>query len=150
MMTFWDTWLSLIVLGLQMANSFYIVHYNSSFVGTPQELLKPETQSQFHLLRAFGYRWQLIMFIDSITVLCLVANLLTMLGKSKTVDTIMSSLQHAVEIMIRAQLQWLLLNIGLCFFNMALYGGLERRYSDWLNATISTLYSQAALEPQRE
>ena len=104
MMTFWDTWLSLIVLGLQIANSYYLIHYHSAFVGTPQTLLDEEIRSNFHLLRAFGYRWQLIMFIDSITVLCLIANLLTILRKSPVVNTIMSSLQHAVEIMIRAQL----------------------------------------------
>ena len=87
------------------------------------------------------------MFIDSITVLCLMANLLTMLRKSQAVNTILNSLQNAVEIMVRAQLQWLLLNFGLCFYNMSLYGGVERRYSDYLNAFISTLYSQAALAP---
>ena len=57
MMTFWDTWLSMIVIGLQIANISYIIHYNSTFVGTPQEFLKEETRTQFHLLRAYGYRW---------------------------------------------------------------------------------------------
>ena len=38
MMTFWDTWLSLVVLGMQMANTIYIIHFNSGFLGPPSEL----------------------------------------------------------------------------------------------------------------
>lgn len=149
-MTFWDTYLSMFVLGLQISNSYYIIHYNTSFIATPQGLLDPDIRSRFFLLRAFGYRWQLMMFIDSFTVLCLMANLLTMIRKSTAVDTILNSLQHAVEILVRGTLFWLLLNIGLCLFNMSLYGNQYQRYSDYLNAYISTLYSQAALAPQNE
>ena len=80
------------------------------------------------------------MFIDSITVLFLVANLLTMLRKIKTFNTVLNSLEHSISIIIRGTFIWFNYNLGLCYFNMSIYGGQYKRYNGFLNAYIGTLY----------
>ena len=59
-------------------------------------------------------------------------------------------MHHGYKILLRPTSVWLMNNIGLCLFNIAIYGGAERRYSDFLNAYTATLYSQAALSEQSE
>ena len=56
-------------------------------------------------------------------------------------DFTLGSMQHGYAILMRATVFWLLNNIGLCLFNIALYGGRYRAYSDFLNAYTYALYS---------
>ena len=65
-------------------------------------------------------------------------------------DFILGSMQYGYAILMRATVFWLMNNIGLCLFNIAIYGGRMRAYGDFLNAYTYTLYSQAALSYQEE
>ena len=56
-------------------------------------------------------------------------------------DFILGSMQYGYAILMRATVFWLMNNIGLCLFNIAIYGGRMRAYGDFLNAYTYTLYS---------
>ena len=82
------------------------------------------------------------MLFDGWSIVCAVTSLCCMTRtSSKHIDQILSSMHNGYKILIRATSVWLMNNIGLCLFNIAIYGGLERRYSDFLNAYTATLYS---------
>lgn len=45
---------------------------------------------------------------------------------------------------------WFSLNLGLCFFNIALYGNRDQKYITFLSGYLHTLYDAAAFAEQGE
>lgn len=113
----------------------------SNFIGTPDQFLDPEIMNEFHMLRGHAYRFQLIMLLDSMTLLLCVVNLMTILRKVAKIDHILNSLMHALAVVIRCYIIYFFLQQGLCLYNMAIYGGIELRYSTFLSAEIATIYN---------
>ena len=142
MQTFFDVFLSVNIIVMQWMNIVAMVNMNSSFVTNLERMRSEETRNETFLLRGFGYRFQSIMLFDGWTIICAVTSLCCMMrASSKHIDQILTSMNHGYPVLIRATSVWLMNNIGLCLFNIAIYGGTHRRYSDFLNAYTATLYS---------
>ena len=123
-------------------NIVAMINMNASFVSKLENLRTPEVRNTPFLLRGFGYRFQSIMLFDGWTIVCAVTSLFCMTRtSSKNVDQVLTAMFRGYVILIRATAVWLMNNIGLCLFNIAIYGGTHRRYSDFLNAYTATLYS---------
>ena len=138
--TFFDIFLSMIILGCQMASIGYILMMHNTFPAKPDNFFDEEIRSQFFELRGYGYRFQLIMLLDTMTFFCCISNIMTILRKIQAVDHLVASFINCLVFIVRGFLFYGIFNIGLCFFNMAIYGGKYQRYSDFLNGLIATIY----------
>ncbi len=101
-------------------------------------------------MRGFGYRHFQILFIDSLSLIVVVVNLMTMLRHTELVGKLMKALVLALDILWRGIVFWLFVHLGLCFFTMAIYGNRLQRFSNFISAYLHLVYANASLSPQGE
>ena len=121
---------------------------SNNFPATPEQMQDEAIRNQFWALRGYGILFGNMVFKDTVSLVFCLMHLFANLRFIKAIDHVLTALEQALSILLRGSFFWLLANLGLCLFNLAIYGGRERRYSDFLNAYVNTLYNQAALAPQ--
>jgi len=90
MQTFYDIYLSLIILGMQIATTYSYIHSNATFPATPSTLLNPEIMDTVWVLRGYAYRWQIIMMMDTLTLSLCVISLMTKLRNIQAINLVLN------------------------------------------------------------
>ena len=93
------------------------------------------------LLRGFGFLYQKIMLLDSISAFLASFNLLQLFKNFRSMMTFVNVMLGSLQSLLRFTGLWLLFNFGLCFYNMALYGSHDLRYHTLMSAYTNTLYN---------
>lgn len=75
---------------------------------------------------------------------------LTILYHYSPLKVIFNELLEAVPALMAGTGVWMLSQIGLCVWNIALYGGKDPRYTNFLISFVHTMYANVALSEQNE
>lgn len=81
--TFFDTYLSVSLLFLQISVLVHQFTQFSKFPTEPSTITDEDISSQFWLMRGFAYRFYQILFLDSLSLCVTFTNLLTLLRHIK-------------------------------------------------------------------
>lgn len=113
-------------------------------------MLEPEFRDHPQQLRSFGYLFYRIQFFEALSLCLCIMILLTLSRHYKPMSHITNELLGAVPQLLLGTVIWLFSQVGLCIWNISLYGGSDPRYANFLIAYVHTLYAQAALGLQDE